>query len=202
MRAEGRRSVPHAWVSAPWAGLKPLQGSPAQAQNLLGFGGADGLGRKGAPGARTSGGSCKALAAGPQLRAPGRGSAGCWQRWRGQGQRAGTGGAGGATRESRRPQEALSAAPWPGVLMEQAGSGRSLLTSPPSQDRIRKVHPTPLADPQRTRRQGDAGPGKVKLMPMCLESGQNGSSRLASLLSSLMERHCSALGTPASLLTQ
>lgn len=47
--------------------------------------------------------------------------AGCWQRRQSQGQCAGTERAGGATQESCRPQEALSAARGPGMQKEQAG---------------------------------------------------------------------------------
>lgn len=54
------------------------------------------------------------------------------------------------TPESCSPQEVLRAALWPGVQTEQVGSGRPLLAHSPTQVRIKKVHPTSLADPQRT----------------------------------------------------
>lgn len=143
MRAEGGGGVPHAWVSAPWAAVKPLQGSPAPAKNLLGFRGADGLGRKGAPGVLDQPRKRQSLGRGTAVKSSWQGQ--CWPLaqaakprptcWHRRGRR--------RHPESRRPQEALSAAPWPGVLMEQAGSGRSLLTSPPKsrQNRERAPHP-------------------------------------------------------------
>lgn len=85
------------------------------------------------------------------------------------------------------------------MQMEQAGSGRPLLTQSPHSRQSKKVCTT---GPQRTGKKGDFEPRKVKLMSTRLESGQNASSsRLASLPSSLMDPHCLALGIPASLLT-
>lgn len=97
-------------------------------------------------------------------------------------------------------QEAPGAARGPGELMEQVGSGWLLLTQSPNSRQNKQSAPSPSGRPSENLENGDLRPGKVKLPSPCPESGQNGSSRLASLLSSLMERHCSALGTPASLL--
>lgn len=93
------------------------------------------------------------MAVGSQLRVPGRDSAGCWQSQQSQGQRAGTKRAGGATRESRRPQEALNVA--------QAQKLDPFSANPPTQGRMQNTGTGPSGQSKRTLgRAGTLGLGR------------------------------------------
>lgn len=102
---------------------------------------------------------------------PGRDSAGCWKSQQSQGQRAGTKRAGGATRKSRRPQEALTAAQGPEAR-------RSLLSqSPNPRQNAERIHWPLWPIQENLRKSRDFGPWKVRLTFTCLESGRDDSCR-------------------------
>lgn len=117
------------------------------------------------PGVLDRCGEANGPAVGPQLREPGQGRVGCWQGRQSQGQALAPEGQAVPPGSPAGPGGAAGR-PVPGVLMEQAGSGRPLLTQSPDSRQSKQRAPTlwpTLREPGKRRREAWAGDATAPL---------------------------------------